>query len=260
MPKFPGTKRKACIVVVLAAFLVVYLFVLRRTDSGKDTSEITSISFGPQPSSGSIAAQNKWTTASFFSEPKAVAFGNLIMDNDAERIDELIRSENVDLNCMGNSGMNALHWAFVCGRKEVVLKLLQAGANPDIKLLQSIPVKNGTPLLEGDTFAFTTLRQMDIDMFDECLNYVQDPNQRDRYGDTLLHKLIGQIAFNSGPGERYFKLTERLIDTGVDVNAKNSHGSTPLHIVFMHLPEFGPLLLERNANPQRSLRMMESQC
>ncbi len=248
MPKLTMTKRQACITAVLAALVIISFIVLKRSDY--EVSEaIASINQVPQPPSGSIADQNKWNASDFFTEPSAENFCNLIAVNDSAKIDELIRSEAVNLNCLGKSGMTPLLWAYSCGRKELVIKLLQAGANPDTKLLQSIPVKYGTPLLDGDTFAFTMLRHMDIDMLNECLRFIRDPNQRDRHGDSLLHKLIGQIAFNSAPGERFKKLTEGLIEIGVDVNARNSNGSTPLHIAFNHLPEFGPLLLDHGADP-----------
>ena len=222
------TKRKACLIFALAALLFLCVFIIKHF--GPATETVMPIESNQRMPQTSIASQNGWSPSDFFTEPSCRKLCEMISDDDSSAIDELVSSEAVDLNCIGKDGMYPLLWTYACGRKELTVRLMVAGANPDVKLLRSIPIRNRIELQEGDTFAFTMLRLMDLEMFGDCLPFISDPNQRDRRGDTLLHKLLGQVAFNSEPCERHLQLTERLINTGVDVNAKNSNGVTPLHV------------------------------
>ncbi|MCY4331669.1 MAG: ankyrin repeat domain-containing protein [Cyanobacteria bacterium MAG CAR1_bin_15] len=53
-----------------------------------------------------------------------------------------------------------------------------------------------------------------------CLKEGADPNTRDKYGLTPLHR----AARNSAP-----PLIKALLDAGADVNARDKNGATPLH-------------------------------
>lgn len=81
-----------------------------------------------------------------------------------------------------------------------------------------------------------------------CLKEGADPNTRDKYGLTPLHR----AARNSAP-----PLIKALLDPGADVNARDKNGATPLHwaaysslaVSLSEAPEVVKVLLDAGADP-----------
>ena len=171
---------------------------------------------------------------------------------------KMLLERGADLNARGAMGNTALHWALESGSEEIVglllprkpqlelknlqdltplqlavnsgqvklaQKLLQAGANPNVRFERkgaALVAKHGSPAyLEGDgktplhwavEYGFPSLVQ-------PLLEAKADVNAKDNYRKTPLHLAIGQRSKDT------LKL---LLAQKAEVNAKDKDGNTPL--------------------------------
>ncbi|KAJ5385402.1 hypothetical protein N7517_003313 [Penicillium concentricum] len=76
---------------------------------------------------------------------------------------------------------------------------------------------------KGDTFFHRTMQLENFDLIDDLLKMGADPLQPDSNGDTALHHLAKYLK--EGNSQAHFK---RFLEAGVDINARNHQGDTPL--------------------------------
>ena len=77
-----------------------------------------------------------WKTEKYFTDPKVVLLCKAIEAKDLKEIARLVAS-GVNVNAKGRGNMTPLLWAFPMG-EEVFEKLLELGADPNIKLTEKV--------------------------------------------------------------------------------------------------------------------------
>lgn len=118
---------------------------------------------------------------------------------------------NANLNICDNDGDTALHLSVPFDRGfEISRCLVESGANLDI-------TNSGTTPLH------TTCTQGSLQTFKLLIDKKANINLRTHSGQSCLHL---SVAFNSLES---VEISQILIEKGLDVNAKNKWGSTPLH-------------------------------
>lgn len=140
-------------------------------------------------------------------------------------------------------GQRALHWASWENHAGVVALLLEYGADSNAQdkngatplswvrseTVMKILLKAGASLLPIDGHGSRPLHRISKNNinFASLLSgapYIKDVvNARDNNGDSPLHKAAGAGRF---------KAIQSLLALGADPNARNSHGRTPVEVVF----------------------------
>lgn len=116
---------------------------------------------------------------------------------------------NLEYEKLVEERLTPLHIAILTGRKLIVLKLIKAGARPNIKDIN------------GKTALHTLAENSSTEFHDEVISSCKDRDIdiRDGEGNTALH-----IAINRGNKV----LTEKLIGVEASLNLVNNEGFTPL--------------------------------
>lgn len=129
----------------------------------------------------------------------------------------------------GRDGMSPLHAAVETGNVEIAEYLLQQGAKVNIR-----DFEKRTPLMMMDEDASP-------EMFDLLVRYGAKLTLLDKEKNSVLH----HFAENSNDGE----IVRRLVAYGVNVNAPNKQGLTPLMIAAENgNPEVAKALIETGAD------------
>lgn len=151
---------------------------------------------------------------------------------------DLVLQRNPDLTAVDNTGYNALHMA-LCDRDCTPtsiqpLRLLLTAVHdkhPDL-INQTEPVTGRTPLLCA---IYMLIKSWPLDPFDmaKCASHKvkllldsfgADPHIPDSEGNTALHYLASCMDWNKASRT----LFSELLSLGLDVNARNSAGETPV--------------------------------
>jgi len=109
-------------------------------------------------------------------------------------------------------GFTPLETAIKYGHYETTRTLLQNGA--------SIDQSGRYPL-------FSAIDCESVDLINLLESYGADLQTRDQNGNTLLHELA---SHGRGIKQKQYPLIEKCLQSGININARNHDGDTPLHI------------------------------
>lgn len=134
------------------------------------------------------------------------------------------------------------------GSLESVRSLIAYGANPNADLTKlTITESGGGMEMQGPgsgSVLIYAASSGDPDLVREILQYHPDIEARNREGKTALFT-VGDWRSNDADGAR-LECIRLLLDAGADVNARDHHGNTPLHEIY--LTDVEEELLKRGAN------------
>jgi hypothetical protein len=203
----------------------------------------------------SIADREKWRPDGFFTSLNALRICELISNGDLDQLTTLLET-GVELNTPGKFGFTVLHWAYVEDEMEAFELLLKHGADPDRRFTESfrwsskgpVDASKETPLshykvfLKNDSILFTSLWHLQDKYCFAALPYSAKGEHFSRGSETLLHRFL---QYRNG----YESGLQKLIDSGVDLNARGQFGSTPVDMAFIKSPALCLQLLKAGADP-----------
>ncbi len=177
----------------------------------------TVIAFNNQP----IRVAEEMNPKQYFDDPKILELCHAISEKQHDRVRELMPT--VDLNTRGTGGINLLYWAYFSNDIESFKLLLQAGADPDLRLKEGyrFKVKMLRPLLPSDSIFFACLEHRRYDFFFAAVPYTDDVNQKGAAAQNFLHRAIVYTPIDRDN-------LARLVDLRLDMNSRDSEGKTIL--------------------------------
>ncbi len=140
----------------------------------------------------------------------------------------------------GYDNYTTLHWAAKYGNVLAVKKLIDLDLKVDVK-----DKDDRTPL----TYTVKSPNPGSADVINVLCKHGASVNVRSDFGNssTLLHKIFVSGSLDTRSKE---KIVRALVTNGVDVNAKDKNGDTPLHYVSVgNGDHFIPLLIGLGADP-----------
>lgn len=130
-------------------------------------------------------------------------------------------SSGIDINFVDVNGNNALHFATLHGKLDVVQLLVEAGAKLELKHKRY-----------GTTPLVTAVKRGRSEIVQFLINSGADVHTNYE-GETLLNLAVEQgIRWRKTPEHRgwYMEIIQTLIREGVDINAKNTAGRKTIEI------------------------------
>ncbi|WP_197356467.1 ankyrin repeat domain-containing protein [Aureliella helgolandensis] len=172
-----------------------------------------------------------------------------------------VRSEiapTLDINYQSPAGMTLLLWSYLADNQTAFQELLELGASPDVKLSEPLSkwMKLGASFApeKQETVLMTTEWNPDFkeNFFEMALGYTEAPNAADLHGRNILHRFLYY------PRPEQTHLLQKIIKTGIDLDAKTLAGMTACHLAARHNPRFIPVLVDAGADPHIRNRLGES--
>lgn len=152
-----------------------------------------------------------WRPADIFQEPGSQSLATAVEHDDVQEITRLVAT-GIDVDAEGKDQVTPLSWAFLRRKKAAFAKLLELGANPNVRVI------NGKPLI----FLASRISD-DSDFLKLLLEFKADPDAE--FGQEKLVPFDGVIRMAQGPAVH--RNTELLIEAGADLNHVDSDGYTP---------------------------------
>lgn len=156
-----------------------------------------------------------WRAEDFFTDPLVIELCRAIEANDLDEIDRLVAA-GADVNALGKDNMTPLLWAFPDNKLPRFTRLLEHGADPNVKILSRM----NAPLLIGDCVTTMAARTSFPGYLEAVLEHGGDPNIRGWLNETPIRIVIT----NNSDKKRRIRL---LLDAGADINA-HSWQTTPV--------------------------------
>ncbi len=137
-------------------------------------------------------------------------------------VDKISSLDGLDINLKDKNGNTAMHEKNVYTNPELAYTLMDNGADP------TICDKNGRDFL----FYIASACMENDKLIDRSIEQGCDINVRDKDNETVLMKTIKMLLSTDSKEERekFFKLAQKFIDTGVDINAINNQGDSVLSL------------------------------
>lgn len=168
---------------------------------------------------------------------------------------QMFLARGIPVNSLDEYGNTPLHWAAKDGRRGVFPGLLSAGADPlAMNVLEYTPLDVAMP---AERLAIISLgvpqckrlplhdaiQPESSKLINQLLIRTQNIHQQGTNGNGLLHQAVLR-------GSREIVLS--ILARGVDVNATNNKGQTPLHLLAMrhNSATIAEALLDHGANPE----------
>lgn len=168
-----------------------------------------------------IARSYCWSGSDFFESPEMLLACDAILHNDETQLRKLLDAQ-LEVNTTGKYGFTLLFWAFACDNLQAFELLLEQGADPDRQLKRSIAAGRYEFLYLMDSVLFSSAKRNNERFLLSGLKYSHDINRRDITGENVLHVLTSPSSFGT------FEVLNAAIAAGVDVNAADGSGSTPV--------------------------------
>lgn len=170
----------------------------------------------------SLREIGKWKPRHFFDDDWACAICDAISANDLDKLRRLIDGD-FELDTTGKAGVTVLHWALFDDNIEAFKILLEAGADPDMRLTDFIRVKLHQTLIHGDTILFIALRKYRYNFFVAAFQYTKDPKQLDSSKKNLLLAYVCPgVSYDAG-------VVDAMVKGGVDMNATDRYDESAAH-------------------------------
>ena len=185
----------------------------------------------------------------YFDDPVVSDFCEFIEIGDLEAVDR-IAATDIDINYVGKHGLTPLTWSFLHRHRDMCLRLMEHGADPNIRVSDDIQLY--LPVLKaGDSFLLGTARSGNLVALWQTLPFAEDINQQDAWGHGILSFYIVNSLIFHKPDSLPSLLDDLddLLSYGVDLNARNHAGYTPLHVAIEKYLDFAIPLLKRGADP-----------
>lgn len=188
----------------------------------------------------------RWDAAEYFpDDPKVVELCEAIQAKDLGKV-RLLITERVDVNACGKDNMTPLMWAFPGDNAEIFLTLLEAGANPNVKVTNNLITGMIGP---GDSVTYVTAKTDKPGYFEWVMKHggnakLLHPSILNT-PETLLHTIFQ----NAGCPDRNTAV-RLLLDGGVDVNRIDDYNDRTVLAGVWGDFELGRMLLEHGADPE----------
>jgi len=137
-----------------------------------------------------------------------------VKQGDADRLEEVLKKGDSDLNETMPNGMNALHLAAVAGVMQMA----------DLLVRRGVPVNS--KMANGLTALHLAVQANNQNMVGMLLAKKGNPNQPNDEGRTPVHWCAGVEDDRLDPNNRY-KMAQVLLRGGADVTVKDKDGKTP---------------------------------
>jgi hypothetical protein len=141
-------------------------------------------------------------------------FLDAVKMGDSERMEEVLKKGDADLNETLPNGMNALHVASIAGVMQMADSLIRRG------------VSVNSQMANGLTAMHLAVQANNQNMVGLLLAKKGDPNLGNDEGRTALHWCAGVNDERLDPNNRY-KMALVLVRGGGDINVQDKHGKTP---------------------------------
>jgi len=184
-----------------------------------------------------------------------------------DEVDTLVR-QGAEINAADALGDTALHTAAACGHKDIVARLLQCGADVNVK-----SASGKSPSFKGMRPLHAVVEKAPEEVFSSLLDLKCDANETDDLGQTALHlaaragrtQLVlallahgatvcprdrrGRTPLHWATSEGHSSCSKALLEKGADVHARTEAGTTALHwVACLGCVDTATLLLDAGAD------------
>jgi hypothetical protein len=170
---------------------------------------------------GEDRVARRWDPEQFFDDKQSIALIRSIVAGDVQKINLHIEN-GVDVNCLGESGMNPLFWAWHLGDSNVFECLLEHGADPNLQV--DIRGSSATGVFPGK---YAVVHLVSRGRCPRCFRLVfdngGDPNMFCQFSNPATPFLMLMTDLDDGMA-RFDQLTKR----GANINENGRNGETML--------------------------------
>lgn len=193
----------------------------------------------------SFHAKANWKADKFFDDALVIQLCHAIENNDLAEMERLIEL-GADVNARGEGNMTPLLWAFPDGKLERFKKLLDHGADPNVRLTSHVGVPSG--FMIGDSVTTLSSCTHFPGYYEAVMQAGGDANLHDGFGKSVLHVII----LGAVPDAKH--RSEIALQRGADIN--ETYGDmSPAVAAAMTFSQFDLALyfLEQGADPSVTL-------
>lgn len=177
----------------------------------------------------------QWKAEDYFEDKEVVKLCRAIEADDVEQIDQLIAA-GVNVNAEGKQGMTPLLWAFPGNHSERFIRLLKAGADPNVYVASDFGTKGA--IRSGDCVTILAAKSPFMSHFSAVMGHGGDANARN--SNTQESVLLAVIRSGKADAKDRIGL---LIEHHVDLNNVEGSGKPPVIEAVSWFAQFDVALL-----------------